>query len=101
MREFFVLHRIMGRIWRGVLTPGYIEPCNFPSLSIPALLYSRAYTHTDAHIGSLTMVECSSKSQNHLPRKVAFSLGQKARVRNVGLLSHVSVEKNERSFIVW
>ena len=29
--EFFVLHRMVGRTWRGVLTPGYFEPCNFPS----------------------------------------------------------------------
>jgi len=27
MREFFVLHRMMGRTHRGVLTPGYFEPC--------------------------------------------------------------------------
>ena len=31
MREFFVLHRMVGKTWRGVLTPGYFEPCNFPS----------------------------------------------------------------------
>ena len=31
VREFFVLHRMVGRAWRGVLTPGYFEPCNFPS----------------------------------------------------------------------
>ena len=31
VREFFVLHRMVGRTWRGVLTPGYFEPCNFPS----------------------------------------------------------------------
>ena len=31
MREFFVLHSMVGRIWRGVLSPGYFEPCNFPS----------------------------------------------------------------------
>ena len=31
MREFFVLHRMEGRTWRGVLTPGYFELCNFPS----------------------------------------------------------------------
>ena len=30
--EFFVFHRMVGRTWRGVLTPGYFEPCNFPSL---------------------------------------------------------------------
>ena len=24
-------HRMVGRTWRGVLTPGYFEPCNFPS----------------------------------------------------------------------
>ena len=28
VREFFVLHRMVGRTWRGVLTPGYFEPCN-------------------------------------------------------------------------
>ena len=32
VREFFVLHRMVGRTWRGVLAPGYFEPCNFPSL---------------------------------------------------------------------
>ena len=31
VREFFVLHRMVGRTWRGVLTPGYFEPCNLPS----------------------------------------------------------------------
>ena len=31
VREFFVLHRMVGRTQRGVLTPGYCEPCNFPS----------------------------------------------------------------------
>ena len=31
VREFFVLHRMVGRTWRRVLTPGYFEPCNFPS----------------------------------------------------------------------
>ena len=30
MREFFVLHRMVERTRRGVLTPGYFEPCNFP-----------------------------------------------------------------------
>ena len=32
VREFFVLHRIVGRLQRGVLTPGYFERCNFPSV---------------------------------------------------------------------
>ena len=32
VREFFVLHRKVGRDWRGVLVPGYFEPCNFPPL---------------------------------------------------------------------
>ena len=31
VREFFVLHRMVRRTWTGVLTPGDIEPCNFPS----------------------------------------------------------------------
>ena len=30
---FFVLHRMVGGTWRGVLTPGYFEPCNFPSVT--------------------------------------------------------------------
>ena len=34
VREFFVLYRKMGKTWTGVLTPGYFEPCNFPSSSI-------------------------------------------------------------------
>ena len=34
MREFFVLHRMVGRTQRAVLTPGYFEPCNFPSVSL-------------------------------------------------------------------
>ena len=29
--EFLVLHRMVGRTWRGVLAPGYFEPSNFPS----------------------------------------------------------------------
>jgi len=33
VREFFVLHRMVGRTQRGVSTPGYFEPCNFPSLT--------------------------------------------------------------------
>ena len=33
VREFFVLHRMVGRTRREVLTPGYFEPCNFPSIS--------------------------------------------------------------------
>ena len=32
VREFFVLHRMVGRTWRGVLTPGYFEPGIFPSV---------------------------------------------------------------------
>ena len=35
MREFFVLQRIVGRTWRGVLTPGYFESCNCPSDTTP------------------------------------------------------------------
>ena len=31
VREFFVLHRMVGRTPRGVLTPCYFELCNFPS----------------------------------------------------------------------
>ena len=34
VREFFVLHRMVGRTQRGVLTPGYFEPSNFPSGSL-------------------------------------------------------------------
>ena len=34
VREFFVLHRMVERTQRGVLTPGYSEPCNFPSAMI-------------------------------------------------------------------
>jgi len=32
VREFFVLHRMLGRTWREILTPGYFDPCNFPSV---------------------------------------------------------------------
>ena len=35
VREFFVLHRTVRRTQSGVLTPGYFEPRDFPSL-IPA-----------------------------------------------------------------
>ena len=31
VREFFVLHRMVGRTLRRVLTPGYFELCKFPS----------------------------------------------------------------------
>ena len=45
VREFFVLHRMVGKTRRGVLTPGYFEPCNFPSCSIVwfSLLFTKAY----------------------------------------------------------
>ena len=39
VREFFVLHRMVGRIWRGVLTLGYFEPCSFPSGNIETCVY--------------------------------------------------------------
>jgi len=32
LREFFVLYRMVGRSQTGVLTPGYFDPCNFPSI---------------------------------------------------------------------
>ena len=32
MRDFFVLHRVVGRTQRRVLTPGCFESCNFPSV---------------------------------------------------------------------
>ena len=35
VRDFFVLRRMVGRILRGVLTPGYFEPGNFPSVGRP------------------------------------------------------------------
>ena len=31
VKELFVLHRMVGRTRRGVLTLGYFELCNFPS----------------------------------------------------------------------
>ena len=34
VREFFVLHGMVGRTQRGVLTPGYFEPCNFPPAAV-------------------------------------------------------------------
>ena len=41
VREFFVLHRMVGRTWRGVLTPGYFEPCNFPSFQTLRNIYKK------------------------------------------------------------
>ena len=41
MREFFVLHRMVGRTRRGVLTPGYFEPCNFPSFQTLRNIYTK------------------------------------------------------------
>ena len=38
MKEFFVLHRIVGRTWREILTPGYFEPRNFPSAAHSTIL---------------------------------------------------------------
>ena len=32
VKEFFVLH--CGEDQRGILTPGYFEPCNFPSVGL-------------------------------------------------------------------
>ena len=37
VREFFIVHRMVGRTQRGVLTLGYFEPCNFPSLPNPGI----------------------------------------------------------------
>ena len=37
VRELFVLLRMVGRTWKGALTPGYVELCNFPSHSICVL----------------------------------------------------------------
>ena len=49
MKEFFVLHRMVGRTRRGVLTPGYFERCNFPSriLEWVALSFSGRIVLTD------------------------------------------------------
>ena len=43
VREFFDFHRMVGRTPRGLLTPGYFEPCNFPSriLEWVAISFSR------------------------------------------------------------
>ena len=38
VRKLFVLSRMVGRTWRGVLTPGYLEPCNFP---LPPVFFHR------------------------------------------------------------
>ena len=38
VKEFFVLHRIVGRTGRGILTPGYFEPRNFPSAAHSTIL---------------------------------------------------------------
>ena len=39
MREFFVLYRMVGRTWRGILTPGYVELCNCPSVGVVGLVW--------------------------------------------------------------
>ena len=39
VREFFVLHRMVGR--RGVLTPGYFEQRNFPSFQTLRNIYKK------------------------------------------------------------
>ena len=41
VRDLFVLHRMAGRTWRGVLTPGYFEPCKFPSFQTPRNIYKK------------------------------------------------------------
>ena len=41
VREFFVLKRMVGRTWRGVLTPGYFEPCIFPSFQTLRNIYKK------------------------------------------------------------
>ena len=41
VREFFVLYRMVGRSSRGVLTPGYFEPCNFPSFQTLRNIYKK------------------------------------------------------------
>ena len=39
VREFFLLPRMVGRTWRGVVTPGNLEPCNFPSFQTLRNIY--------------------------------------------------------------
>ena len=41
VREFFVLPRMVGRTWRGILTTGYLEPCNFPSFQTLTNIYKK------------------------------------------------------------
>ena len=43
--KLFVLPRMVGRTWRGVLTPGYLEPCNFPSPTTALQNKSCNYSH--------------------------------------------------------
>ena len=44
VREFFLLPRMVGRTWRSVLTPGYLEPRNFPS----STMQNESHKETDA-----------------------------------------------------
>ena len=57
-REFFVLHRMVGRTQRGVLTPAYFEPCNFPSL----LIAGQANKLTDDELLGQTNSDFSCKA---------------------------------------
>ena len=41
VKEFFVLHRMVGRTWRGILTPAYFEPCNCPSFQTLRNIYKK------------------------------------------------------------
>ena len=45
VRKLFVLPRMVGRTWRGVLTPGYLEPCNFASPTTAPQNMSCNYSH--------------------------------------------------------
>ena len=60
VREFFVLHRMVGRTWRGVLTPGYFEPCNFPSIT-------NYYKYSGSKQRTLSYNSVSQKSNMALP----------------------------------
>ena len=59
VREFFVLHRMVGRTWRGVLTPGYFEPCNFLSPVVSDSLQPLGLQHARPPCPSLSLRVCS------------------------------------------
>ena len=63
-RKFFILYRMVGRTWREVLTPGYVEPSSFPSERV-AMSSSRGSSQTKESNSHVLHVLCCRWVTDH------------------------------------